>query len=320
MSDILPPSSDIVFKMLFGSPRNSDILTAFLQAALPSPDDDYSEITLLNPFSENDYPNEKISILDILARTASGKLLDIEIQVRNHAAMRERIVFYLAKTLTGQICKSDPYVQIKPAICILITDFVLVTENRAYHNRYRLRDFQTQSEFTDLVEINTLELPKLPNEADGSTIWAWLEFLKADSREQMDMLAEKNPDVKKAVVRLAKLSADEKARMLHDARQKAEWDAYAYREDARRLGLAEGLAEGRTTGLAEGRTEGRTEGLAEGRTTGLAEGRTEGNKEARRDIARNMAKMGLSTEVIADATGLPPDEIRALQTSGAPQP
>jgi hypothetical protein len=34
MSDILPPSSDIVFKMLFGSPRNSDILTSFLQAAL----------------------------------------------------------------------------------------------------------------------------------------------------------------------------------------------------------------------------------------------------------------------------------------------
>jgi predicted transposase/invertase (TIGR01784 family) len=286
--------------MLFGSPRNNDILTAFLQAALPLPGDDYAEITLLNPFSENDYLGEKVSILDIRARTATGKLLDIEIQVKNHAAMRERIVFYLAKMLTGQMSEGDPYTQLKPAICILITDFVLVTENSLYHNCYRLRDSRTQSEFTDLVEINTLELPKLPSEADGSKLWAWLEFLKADSKERMEMLAEKNPDVKKAIVRLAELSADEKAQMLYEARLKAERDAQAYQEDARRLGLAEGRAEGR----AEGQAEGRTEGLAEG------------NKEARLDVARNMAKMGLSAEVIAGATGLALDEIHALLASG----
>ncbi|MCL1825305.1 MAG: Rpn family recombination-promoting nuclease/putative transposase [Betaproteobacteria bacterium] len=305
MPNILPPSSDIVFKMLFGSPRNSDILTAFLQAALPLPDDDYSEITLLNPFSENDYPSEKVSILDIQAKTTSGRLLDIEIQVKNHAAMRERIVYYLAKMLAGQISEGNPYAQLKPVICILITDFILIAENHAYHNRYRFRDARTQSEFTDLAEINTLELPKLPNEADGSKLWAWLEFLKTDSKERMEMLAEKNPDVKKAVVRLAKLSADEKARMLHEARLKAEMDAYAYQEDARKLGLAEGREEGRAEGLVKGRAEGR------------AEGRTEGNKEARLDVVRNMVEMGLSTEVIADATGLPLDEIRALQTSGS---
>jgi predicted transposase/invertase (TIGR01784 family) len=295
MPNILPPSSDIVFKMLFGSPRNTDILTAFLQAALPLPDDDYAQITLLNPFSENDYPGEKVSILDIQAKTATGKLLDIEIQVKNHAALRERIVYYLAKMLTGQIGKGGSYTQLKPTICILITDFVLIRENRAYHNCYRLRDFRTQSEFTDLVEINVLELPKLPSEADGSTLWVWLEFLKADSKERMEMLAEKNPDVKKAVVRLTELSADEKAQILHDSRMKAEWDAWAYKEDARREGLAEG----------------RTEGLAEGRAEGLAEG----SKEARLDIARNMAKMDLSAEVIASATGLSLDEIHALLAS-----
>jgi predicted transposase/invertase (TIGR01784 family) len=110
------------------------------------------------------------------------------------------------------------------------------------------------------------------------------------------------------VVRLARLSADEKARMLHEARLKAERDAYAYQEDARRIGLEEG----RTQGMEEGLTQ----GLAEGRE----EGRTEGNKEARRNIALNMLKMGLSTEIIMGATGLSPDEIRALENSGPPQP
>jgi hypothetical protein len=50
MSDILSPRYDEVFKMLFGDEQNKDILTLFLKAALPLPQDDYEEIEFLNPF------------------------------------------------------------------------------------------------------------------------------------------------------------------------------------------------------------------------------------------------------------------------------
>ena len=47
------------------------------------------------------------------------------------------------------------------------------------------------------------------------------------------------------------------------------------------------------------------------REEGLAEGRAEG----RADIARNLKAMGLSEEQIVQATGLTPEQVRALGTA-----
>jgi predicted transposase/invertase (TIGR01784 family) len=96
----------------------------------------------------------------------------------------------------------------------------------------------------------------------------------------MDMLAEQNPDIKKAVVKLAELSADEKARMLHEARVKAAMDARAFVEDA------------------------------------LDQGRAEGLEEASRNIARNFLNLGRPAEEVATATGLSLAEILTLQAEG----
>ena len=41
------------------------------------------------------------------------------------------------------------------------------------------------------------------------------------------MISEKNPQVKKAVVRLMELSNDERTRLLYESRQKMEWDILA---------------------------------------------------------------------------------------------
>ncbi|MDR0563771.1 MAG: Rpn family recombination-promoting nuclease/putative transposase, partial [Azoarcus sp.] len=223
--DLLPPSSDIVFKMLFGDERNTDILIAFLRAVLALPDDEFKEITLMNPFLANEYPDEKVSILDVKAKTHSGKRIDIEIQVKNHAAFSERIVCYTARMLTEQGGEGTHYRDICPVVSIVITYFRLI-DNEHYHNRYRLYDSQTKSELTDLVEIHILEPLKLPRTKPikDEKLRLWMKFLQAKNREEMDMLAKLDPDIKKTVVKLAVLSADEKARMIHDARVKAALD------------------------------------------------------------------------------------------------
>ncbi|MDR3323491.1 MAG: Rpn family recombination-promoting nuclease/putative transposase [Zoogloeaceae bacterium] len=248
MNPLLSPRYDDVFKMLFGDARNGEILQAFLEAALPLSDDDYREIILLNLYLPNENVGDKAGILDIKAKTASGKMIDIEIQMANHAALHERIVYYLAKMVTEQISEGELYDKIKPAICILITDFEMVPENRGYHNRFRLHDPESRTDFckaqNHLLQIHTLELPKLPKQEDGTKLWDWLEFLKAKDKEELNMLAEKNPDVKKAVVKLIELSADDKARMLHEARIKAERDQKArekfVQDEAWKIGLEEG--------------------------------------------------------------------------------
>ena len=62
--------------------------------------------------------------------------------------------------------------------------------------------------------------------------------------------------------------------------------------------------EGRLEGLEEGREQGRAQGLEEGRAEGLEEGLEQGRTEACIQIARQMKRLGISPEQIADATGL----------------
>ena len=59
------------------------------------------------------------------------------------------------------------------------------------------------------------------------------------------MVAEINPQMRKAVVKLQELSADERARDLYERREKARRDIESRERWARAEGKAEGKAEGR---------------------------------------------------------------------------
>ena len=75
---------------------------------------------------------------------------------------------------------------------------------------------------------------------------------------------------------------------------------YTEREEGR----LEGLEEGREQGRAQGLEQGRAQGLEQGRAQGLEQGLEQGRTEACIQIARQMKRLGMSPEQIADATGL----------------
>jgi len=174
-------------------------------------------------------------------------------------------------------------------VSILITDFCMI-QNSYYHNRYRLHDPQTGSEFTDLLEVNVLELPKTPDTASASdeALVAWLKFLKAKDKEEFDMLSQQNPDIRRAVERLADLSADQQARMEYEAHLR-----YVRDQATQEYGVRE---------------EGRLEGLAEGEEKGRAAGR----EEERKEFARKMLQHSFPLEQIIEMTGLTRQEIQEL--------
>ena len=217
------------------------MLTDFLKSVLRLPADDYDEVTLIDPHLKREYEGDKLGILDVRVRTKSKKTINIEIQVSPSPQIKERVVFYSAKMVTEQIGAGEPYSKIKRVISIIITDYILIPESKKYHNRYTLYDPETKTEFTDVIEVNTLELVKLPEHDDGTKLWDWMKFLSAKNKGDLDMLAEKNPQVKKAVVRLMELSNDERTRLLYESRHKMEWDNYAREHGARneeRLAIA----------------------------------------------------------------------------------
>jgi predicted transposase/invertase (TIGR01784 family) len=231
---------------------------------------------IVDPHLARESPEDKLGILDVKVKTRSGKRIDVEIQVCDQPQMRERLVFYLARMVNEQIGPGDDYWSIQRSICILIADFVLVPENGSYRNRYTLRDPATGSEFTDLLEIDVLELPKLPQDEDGTPLWDWLKFLSAQEKEELTMLADKNPQVKKAVVKLLSLSEDERARMLADSREKLRRDISAQVRAGERRGLEKGMEEGK------------------------------------RSVARNLLGLGQPVDVVVQATGLSREVVQSL--------
>jgi predicted transposase/invertase (TIGR01784 family) len=271
--NILPPKNDAVFKRLMGDARDTRLLVGFLQATLDLPPEDYAHIQILDPHVTGDTPEKKMGILDVRLETATGKQIDIEIQLAALPEMPERLMFYLGRMITGQIGKGQDYGDIKRAICILMTDYVQLPGVAEYHNRFMLYNPKNGACFSDLLEIDTLELPKLPGEGDGTKLYLWAQFFRAKEEEEFDMLAKQDPAINAAVGRLKELSQDEALRMLAESRQMAQWD------EASRLRGA----------------------------------RKEGREEERHAIALKLIALNLSLENIAVATGFPVEEIQALQ-------
>jgi predicted transposase/invertase (TIGR01784 family) len=172
----------------------------------------------------------------------------VEIQVEAVPNMRERIALYTSKMVAGQIAKGDEYGVLKRAISIVITDYILLPEEEQYHNVYRWLNVKTHRAFTDLIELNTLELPKLPQQEDKSVLWDWMRFLKCEKQEEFEMIAAKNPQIEKAVGILMDLSADERTRLLEESRQKALWDYNSRMKGAFDKGEAHGVQKGEARG------------------------------------------------------------------------
>ena len=230
--EFLSPKSDIIFKLLFGDDRSIEMLTDFLKSVLRLPADDYDEVTIVDPHLLREYDGDKLGILDVKIKTKTKKVIDIEIQVKPTEEIKSRVIFYASKMITEQVGSGNKYQRIKRVISIIITDYALITESPKYHHRFVLYDPDNGVEFTDIIEVNTLELTKLPEAGDGTELWNWLKFLSAERREDLEMIAERSPQVKKAVVRLMELSNDERTRLLYESRQKMEWDNQARERSA----------------------------------------------------------------------------------------
>jgi predicted transposase/invertase (TIGR01784 family) len=150
--------------------------------------------------------------------------------------MGERVIYYQSKLVTEQIASGQSFTAIKKTVSIIITDYALLPGSGRYHHQFRYRTGDGV-ELTNLVEINTLELAKLPQEADQTELWNWMRFIGTDNEEELTMLAAKSPELKKAVGVLKELSADEQMRMLAESREKARRDEASRVNWAREEGI-----------------------------------------------------------------------------------
>ena len=238
---ILPPKVDVIFKLLFGDSRNKEILIDFLQSVLRLPNEEYERITIVDPHLKREAPDDKLGIVDVLLNTKSGKILHIEIQVLEQDDLPERITYYNSKMLVTQLKKGQRYSELQNTVSIAIADFEIIKNSKEkYHHVFHIREEETGIKFTDLIEINTLELTKIPKTTDNTKKCEWLQFLKAEKEEEFEMLATKNSVIERAYVELKRLSQDEETRMIFESRQKAILDEISRNKSAAEKGRQEG--------------------------------------------------------------------------------
>ncbi len=239
---LLKVRSDFIFRLIFGDQRNTDILAEFLKSMLDIPPDEYDKLTIVDPYLKKETVDDKFAILDVKLHTKSGMVVSIEIQVEPLPDMKQRVVYGQSKAVTEQIKSGDKWGVISKVVTIVITDFALIRGDDRYHHEFRSRT-KDGIEFSDITEIHTLELCKLPPDADNTDLWNWSRFIRnsENDEEALNMLAEKSPGLKKAVGVLKELSEDERIRMINENREIA-WRDYMSRMDgAERKGIEKGI-------------------------------------------------------------------------------
>ena len=115
--------------------------------------------------------------------------------------------------------------------------------------------------------------------------------------------------IEEAYRELERMSADERARLEYEARQKAIRDHDAIMNSAWETGVEKGLQEGREKGLQEGREKGLQEGREQGLQEGREQGMEQGIEQGRLSIVRRMLEGGTSPEEIMRLTGATGKEV-----------
>jgi predicted transposase/invertase (TIGR01784 family) len=101
---------DFAFKQLFGTEGNESILLALLNAILKLPEEEQiASLTILNSEQLREHAEDKLSVLDIYARTEKNEYVNIEIQVTNKYDMVKRTLYYWSRIYTSQIKKNNVY-------------------------------------------------------------------------------------------------------------------------------------------------------------------------------------------------------------------
>ena len=287
MKGLLDPKMDFVFKNIFGSEKNPNILISFLNATL-KPKDLITSVEIKNTDLNKGYIEDKFSRLDVKATTSNNEIINIEIQLKNEYNMIKRSLYYWSKLYSEQLNEGEDYSILKRTICINILNFKYL-KTRKFHSGYRLKEIYSNEELSDVAEIHFIEIPKLEEGSDEKDMLvAWIEFLKNPESEKVRSLEMSIDEIRQAKDELIRMSNDDTQRELYEMRAKTLKDKISALNEAERKGMQKGMQKG------------------------IKEGMQKGEKKKALEIAKSMIDMGLDKKTISKTTGLDLSEIEKL--------
>ncbi len=282
---ILSPKLDVVFQALFGEVGSERITRRFLQSILK---EEVTEVDLSqNVILRREREDDKLGILDIIAKINQKEYCNIEMQLVNTGEIKERILYYWSKVYAKQLKKHQDYKELEKTIVILIANFKIEgLEELKYHTEWKIVDNETRKVIlTDKFELCIIELPKVKETEEQEELMDWLCFLENPKSERIKEKMEENEELKEAVEKLEGMSEDEYMQRIADLREKAILDYNSGMSFALRKGLEQGREEGEK----------------------------EGERRAKLETARKMLEEKIPVETIVKITNLSKKEVEELR-------
>ena len=275
--------NDYAFKKLFGTDENKDIMIEFVSLVTGLSNTDFGDVRIENTEQIPHFYKDKTGRLDIKIRLKDNRKIDVEMQNTYFDYYPKRSIFYCSKLIHEHFVSGLQYATLKKCIAInvLNSPFKL---SRKVHSIYQIREQEEQTLLDELLEIHFLDLTKL-KKGNLTSLEKWLMFIRTDSKEERQMLAQENPAMVKANQVMDIFYLDEQERRRYEA-------AWEYESD--RLSMI---------------SEAERKGVERGKSLGLAEG----SRQAKFETARMLKQLGDSITKIAQATGLSKEEVEAIQ-------
>jgi predicted transposase/invertase (TIGR01784 family) len=213
----LNPRVHFVFKLLFGSEENKDLLISLINSVV-SEQDQVMDVLIKNPFNAKTYLQDKLSILDIRAQGKSGKHYNVEIQITDQLHYEKRALYYWSEVYSAQMEEGKAYSELNKTIGIHILNFNLMDEPD-YHNRYCVMNTKSNKQAFCDFELHTIELEKFDKEISQvkTALDRWVTFLKKSYELKENQLPKnlQDPFLKKAVHVLDTVNFTQEERLLY---------------------------------------------------------------------------------------------------------
>lgn len=277
---------DWAIKRLLRQKANFGVLEGFLTVFLGEP---ITIMEILESESNQTSAEDKFNRVDIKARNSKDEIIIIEIQNTRELYYLERVLYGVAKAITEHIHLGDSYREVQKVYSISILYFDLgVGSDYLYHGQNHFIGVHTG----DQLQIRTKEqnaiITRLPAEI-------FPEYILIRVNE-FDKVAVTPLDEWMRYLKDGIIAADTTAPGLGEAREKLKYysmtdkERRAYDEHLNAIMIQNDVL-----------------------NAAKLEGQMEGRIEERLSNARNLKKMGVSPEIIAQATGLGVEEVAKLQ-------
>ena len=264
---------DIMFKAFFSRAGNEKFLKSFLNAILGE------EIKIKKVIHdarlEQMAREEKYGILDLDVELENGKIINIEMQMKNNNNMEERTTFYAGKKISEQLEIGYNYKQLKKVIIISILNYNFINLPEYVTKTIRVADKHREYEINNNVEYYYIELKKFreQNPDMKEPINQWLAFIDMERGDLLEMAEKENKTIQEAKEYYEVLTGDAELKRLAEIR------------------LMSALEE----------------------QSALDTARNEGAEQNKIEIAKKLLRKGMTIEEIAEITGLSKAAIEKLK-------